>query len=305
MLQTRDISPSFVETIETEYVVLRHGRRLAYARFGRPGGIPVYYFHGCPGSRLEALAAAEAARAAGYELFAFERPGCGASTFVPDYRLLDWPADIAAAAERLGHARFGVIGFSGGGAYVAACAFALPDRLRFAYDLAGWAPVGSADVLQRDLAPLDRFFLKRASSLGFVFRPLFALVGVAARRLGDRAFAHLVRSSMSADDKQLLRDNPDVAHLFRITVGESFAQGARGPAADALRLYGDWRFQLQAIDFPLQIWHGTDDRFAAFSLAAYKHQAIKRSTLRAFDGFGHLRLATAYAQLFADIAARE
>ncbi len=49
----------------------------------------------------------------------------GLSTFQKGRRLSDWPADVAALADALGIERFAVLGFSGGGAYTAACAVAV------------------------------------------------------------------------------------------------------------------------------------------------------------------------------------
>ncbi|MCG8123605.1 MAG: alpha/beta hydrolase, partial [Candidatus Thiodiazotropha taylori] len=39
---------------DTHVVTLPDGRRLAYAEYGDPTGTPTLYFHGFPGSRLEA-----------------------------------------------------------------------------------------------------------------------------------------------------------------------------------------------------------------------------------------------------------
>lgn len=287
--------------ISTEFITLRDGRRLAYARYGEKGGIPVYYFHGCPGSRLEAVTCEEWADAAGFEVFAFDRPGCGASSHAQGYRLLDWPTDIKNAASQLSHERFGIIGFSGGGAYIDACAYAIPERLLFAYNLGGWAPVASSQELQQHLAPLDRFFLKRASSFGPLYRIPFSLIGFSATHFNDRGFAKALKSSMGEDDRKLVFSNENVAHLFRGTVKESFAQGSRGPADDALRCYSDWGFNIGDIDYPVHIWHGTDDKFASFEFAKYKHKTMKLSLLKAFEGRGHLHLITVYQQLFTEI----
>lgn len=290
-----------LETFETEVHELPDGRALAYMRFGAAGGRPLYYFHGCPGSRIEAAPAGRWAARAGYEVFAFDRPGCGRSTPSSGYRMLDWARDVAAFADAREHARFGIIGLSGGGAYVDTCAYALPKRLLFAYDLAGWGPVAQYPELQAHLAPLDRFFLKRASSIDSLFRVPFSLLGFGARHLGDRGFARAIRSSMGEDDRELILGNENVRRFLRAVVKESFAQGSRGPADDAIRCYGHWGFDLRDVDFPLRIWHGTDDQFASFELARFKHEAIGRSTLTILEGRGHLHLATVYGKIFEDI----
>lgn len=292
-----------LKRLETEVQRVTDRRSLAYARFGAPGGRPVYYFHGCPGSRIEAAPAHPWAAQAGYEVFALDRPGCGRSTPAPGYRMLDWARDVAAFADAKGHERFGIIGLSGGGAYIDTCAYALPGRLLFAYDLAGWAPVMQYEELQSHLAPLDRFFLKRASSFDLFFRVAFSLIGLAAKNFGDDGFAKTIRSSMGKDDRDLALGNENVSHFLRATVKESFAQGSRGPTDDALRCYGDWGFDLRDIDFPVRIWHGTDDKFASFEFARFKHEAIQGSTLTVLEGRGHLHLVTVYEQVFADVVA--
>jgi len=46
-------------------LLLGDGRRLGYAQYGRPDGEPFFYFHGHPGSRLEARFAHQVAAEAG------------------------------------------------------------------------------------------------------------------------------------------------------------------------------------------------------------------------------------------------
>ena len=51
-------------------MTLRDGRTLGYAEYGDPGGTPGFYFHGHPGSRLEAQLAHEAALERGVRIIA-------------------------------------------------------------------------------------------------------------------------------------------------------------------------------------------------------------------------------------------
>jgi pimeloyl-ACP methyl ester carboxylesterase len=64
-------------------LLLGDGRRLGYAWYGQPDGEPVFYFHGHPGSRLEARFARQAAAGAGLRVIALDRPGYGLSGFQP------------------------------------------------------------------------------------------------------------------------------------------------------------------------------------------------------------------------------
>ncbi|MBC7778510.1 MAG: alpha/beta fold hydrolase, partial [Proteobacteria bacterium] len=86
------------EAREFDTVRLPDGRRLTYAQYGDPAGVPVLYCHGFPGSRLEARQTDAVARRLGVRVIAFDRPGYGGSDFQPRRRLLDWPNDVAFGA---------------------------------------------------------------------------------------------------------------------------------------------------------------------------------------------------------------
>jgi hypothetical protein len=64
---------------------LPDGRTLGYAEYGISDANALFYFHGHPGSRLEAM---------------------GYSTFKAGRCLLDWPDDVIELADRLGIDRF-------------------------------------------------------------------------------------------------------------------------------------------------------------------------------------------------------
>ena len=98
--------PPFAAESANRTCRLPDGRKLGYAEGGEPKGVPVFYFHGFPGSRLEATLFP----AAGVRLIGVDRPGYGLSTARPWRKLADWPADIAELADHLGLKRFGVVG---------------------------------------------------------------------------------------------------------------------------------------------------------------------------------------------------
>ncbi len=61
-------------------IQLRAGRRLGYAEWGDPGGRPLLYFHGWPGSRVEGRLGDDVASAMGVRFIALDRPGMGRRT---------------------------------------------------------------------------------------------------------------------------------------------------------------------------------------------------------------------------------
>lgn len=119
---------------------LRDGRLLGYAEYGDPGGPALFYFHGFPGSRLEARLGDAVAARNGVRLIALDRPGFGLSHFKPGRTISEWPDDVVELADALGIDRFAVMGVSGGGPYVAACALKIPHRLIGAAMVSSTAP---------------------------------------------------------------------------------------------------------------------------------------------------------------------
>lgn len=113
-----------------ETLTLSDGRTLSYGIYGdrdaAAAGRTVFYHHGFPGTHAEARSVDAAARRRGLRVVCVDRPGMGGSTFAPDRRLRDWPADLLAVADHVGAARFAVVGVSGGGPYAVACYHAIP-----------------------------------------------------------------------------------------------------------------------------------------------------------------------------------
>jgi pimeloyl-ACP methyl ester carboxylesterase len=118
-------------------IQLRDGRTLGYAEYGMRDGKALFYFHGHPGSRLEARLLAEQAKHSGIRLIGIDRPGMGLSCFQAGRHLLDWPLDVVELANSLHLDRFAVVGFSGGGPYALACAYRIPQRLTACGIIAG------------------------------------------------------------------------------------------------------------------------------------------------------------------------
>lgn len=277
--------------IETQYAQLGDGRRMSYCAYGDPEGKPVFYFHGTPGSRYEAEFSHQAGRRYGYRIIALDRPGIGCSDYVRGRRLLDWPKDVSHVAEQLGIDRFGVIGVSGGGPYALACCHTLSDRVDFSVLMGSWGPVAEERTLWDAMAPLDRFFGKLSSVAPWAFHVPFSFLGYAARKMSPQRFIRWLESSMSEADKELLSDE-EMARFFAQDVKEAFRQGVRGPADDAIILYGDWGFGVEDIGVKVDLYHGMEDRLAPFAHAIYLDKKLPHSDLHAYPGDGHLFVMT-------------
>jgi pimeloyl-ACP methyl ester carboxylesterase len=73
---------------DSQTITLSDGRKLGYDEYGDAGGSP-FYFHGFPGSRIEARLKNDPAAARNLRLIAVDRPGIGLSDCQPKRRFVD------------------------------------------------------------------------------------------------------------------------------------------------------------------------------------------------------------------------
>ena len=100
--------------MDAKLVKLSDGRNLAYAEYGKSDGIPVFFLHGSPGSRIAFDDAIANANEFGLWMINPERPGYGFSDFKPYETILEWTNDLGELADNLHLERFGVLGVSAG-----------------------------------------------------------------------------------------------------------------------------------------------------------------------------------------------
>jgi pimeloyl-ACP methyl ester carboxylesterase len=266
---------------------LRDGRLLGYAEYGDPGGKAAFYFHGFPGSRLEAQLAAAAAAKGGVRIIAVDRPGFGLSDFKAGRTIGEWPDDVTELAGALGIERFAVIGVSGGGPYVAACA------LRIAQRLTGAAIVSSAPPFDTP-GPGEGMFQRNRLlfTLGrrmfwFAQLPMWWLARQ-VRRDPEYVISFVIRSLPESNKDRVVLSRPEVRETLRRDIVEAFRQGSRGVAWDAVLLYGrPMGFRLQDITMEVQLWHGEDDLNVPPSVGRYLASVIPNCRATFFPAEGH------------------
>ncbi|MFN2563601.1 MAG: alpha/beta fold hydrolase [Gemmatimonadaceae bacterium] len=262
---------------------LPDGRAMGYAEFGQAGGRPLIFCHGFPSSRLAGQLLDAEARALGVRVIVPDRPGHGLSDFTRRRRVVQWADDVASLAAALRLDKFALLGLSVGGAYAAACAALLTDRVTSAGIASGWAPPGAPKskpgarlpflpALGRSVRLLRRFSLSRA-----------------ARRIAKDGARFVEKSTSYAPpaDRAVLAD----ASFRRVLVDdmrEAFRQGARGPAREARVLNRRWGFRLEDIRIPVWIWHGHEDRNVPPALARFVAERIPGSRTTFFRAEGHV-----------------
>jgi pimeloyl-ACP methyl ester carboxylesterase len=241
-----------------------------------------------PGSRLF-RPSDDTTRQLGVRLITADRPGYGASSFQPGRCILDWADDIRQLADALGIQRFAVAGHSGGGPYVLACAYALPDRVRVAACLSGAGPVEAPHATDGMLMP---------DKLGFLFGrhiPWTLWQGIIwltyRHKLAPTAAATSKkrRSRRPKADEELM-DLLAVREACILSEMEAFRPGLRGFAWDARLLTRPWGFPLEGIRVPVLLWHGSADNTTPIPMARYVASRVPAAKPYFYPGEAHLML---------------
>ena len=244
------------EESRTRTLMLSSGRKIAFAEYGDPRGAVLFYFHGWPSSRLQGALLDGVGKDRGLRIISPDRPGIGLSDFDPQRRLTDWPGTIVEMAAHLSAERFFVMGVSGGGPYVLACAQAMPERLLGSAVVCGAPPLGVLGT--RGLFWAYRVALWAKKWMPFLLGPgLKISAWVTQRKIHEWPQNWLARC-YAEEDRRALQDET----LHRILMNSGHV--ALTSPVDAVRLDGqlyesDWGFDLGAIRTPVHFWHGAED----------------------------------------------
>lgn len=268
---------------------LNDGRSLGYAEYGDRSGTPVFYNHS--GSRLDIRASSPIAADLGIRLIALDRPGIGLSDFRPNYQFLDWPDDVAEAADRLGLDNFAMFGHSIGTVFSLACAYKMPERLTRCALIGAAAPLDAPGVTEG----MHRFNKALFSLNKRTSWPMRVQAAVMARLLNGKNAERTTRSMMNMlndSDREAIANQPELMDDMLEAGRETFRSGTRGAVWANLLLAHPWGFPLEDIKVPVAIWQGEEDSNAPVAMAKYLAQTIPDCQLHIMTSEGHLSSLT-------------
>jgi pimeloyl-ACP methyl ester carboxylesterase len=270
-----------------ETLRVEDGRLLGYATYGDPAGRPVFYFHGFPGSRLEAQLADPVAARMGIRLIALDRPGFGLSDFKPRRTISEWPDDVVRLADALRIDRFATVGVSGGGPYAAACALRIPQRLTTVSIVCGLAPLDTPGATHR--------MIRNNHWIFFLGRRLPWLAKISLRRIAYQVRRDpwaILRRHIAAlpDPDRAVFARPEVKTTITDTVIEAFRGGSRGAICELLLYTRPWGFLLGEIATRVSLWHGEQDVSVPPAMGQYQARTIPNCCATFYPGEGHFSL---------------
>jgi pimeloyl-ACP methyl ester carboxylesterase len=283
---------------QERFVSLSDGRRLAYAEYGDPQGHPTLYFHGLPGSRLEAVLAAQSAATAGIRLIASDRPGIGGSDWQPRRTLLNWPTDVLRLADYLGISRFSVVGVSGGAPYAAACAYAIPQRLDAVIIVSGVAPFDGHELLD-DMLWFNRVAVRSAQTVPTMLRS--ALWPTAVLKWFPRLAIDVLSRALDSPDREVMARG-EVKKALARSLAQSLRNGTQGNTEELLILARPWGFRFEDIVVDVFLWHGERDRIVPASHGRAVCRKLRHAHCTFLPAEGHFSLVIDHtADIFATL----
>lgn len=248
---------------------LSDGRVLGYATYGVPTGPTFFFLHGFADCRLTCAILDEPAKSLGIRLISVDRPGCGISSIHAGRSALDFVQDLRQLATHLNVSTYGVIGVSGAGPYLLACAYALPkEQLK---SLSLLCATGPWNITRHHLRwPTWAFWQVTRLSPTLVrwqaqrsvtkYRNMPAEKFIASTKAGVQGrFVRLM--GMPASDVALLQNEDFLAIVFQ-GLKENCSRDVDGMLEEwQILTQSDMGFKLESIrgDLPIQLWYGKKD----------------------------------------------
>jgi pimeloyl-ACP methyl ester carboxylesterase len=263
-------------------IKLKDGRMLGYTDLGKSDGKPLFHFNGFPGSRLEVTILADEAIKKNIRVIGIDRPGMGLSDFKKNRTLLDWPDDVVELADALGIDKFAVEGISGGGPYVAACAYKIPERLTSCGIISGAASKDLEIEKKMRIFSVIRIF-------PWLFKLMIWLQSRGMRNLekAEKKMKESAKKFPEADRK--IFDDPQILSLFVKETAEAFRQGSKGVYYEGKIYVKSWGFNLEDISPKLKvyIWHGEADEIVPVAMGRGMCKLIPNCEGKFYPGEGH------------------
>jgi len=265
------------------------GRKLVVEVAGPADGDVVLYHTGTPsaGSLFEPLLDAGAER--GLRHVCYSRPGYAGSDRESGRTIADCARDVAVIADALEVERFYTAGQSGGGPHALACGALLADRVLAVATTASPAPY-AVDGLDW-LAGMGEENVQEVAAYEEGEEFLQAFIEAEAEKLRAVAADDILEALgdlVSAPDRAVLTGA--FAESQAASLHTALSNGIWGWFDDDQAMLGDWGFDLGAIDVPVTIWQGEEDRMVPFAHGEWLAENVHGAKAQLIAGEGHYSL---------------
>jgi pimeloyl-ACP methyl ester carboxylesterase len=291
-----------MEPVETEIDV---GHRVLLIRdTGDIDGLPIVYFHGTPGSRLDLVFGDERVSRQGVRIISFDRPGYGGSTEAP-FGLSSVAQDALSIADSLGLGAFTTLGLSGGAPF-ALCAAAIGgDRITGVGVASGAGPFELVPHALDELSDIDKEAYSHlpadpeTAARGFASG--FEELAQTLRDGDDEAVIARFAPALSERDRVLMNDElvgPKIIGSMR----EGLSNGVLGGGWDNVAWIGHWDFDISQVRCPVLLWYGEEDLMAPPAHGQWLTENLANATLTVRASEGHLGLVDHFSEVLQQLA---
>ena len=296
-------SPRTVLSAGMAQRIVVRGHRLAFASYGAASGPALFFMHSWAGCRLQlppaALLGPDSAASHGLRIIAVDRPGCGLSAPTPDCDPHEWALCMAELADKLGIARFAVLGYSLGAIHAIACAHWLPKRVVRVFLVSPVAPLrGLADL--RGTLPSGRLLLALAMQMPALIGP-FVRLWMARMRRQPELYLESVMPYLAPRDAVAMRE-PTLREHYLHSFVDAIQQGDEALLQELRLLVSRWDRDLLPLAQPTLVWHGHQDSHIAPAQGQRLAESVGSARLQLLPEAGHYLLYHQWPLIAASVA---
>jgi len=269
---------------------LSDGRELGYIEYGSPDGIPMFLFHGTPGSRIFGLENEPLVDEENLRIITPERPGYGLSSPLKDRSISCYSMDIDELADYLEIQMFHVAGISGGGPYTLACASNLSSRVLSATLIASATPMNMKGCFN-GMSIGNKFAFAMSRYFPWLLKPILKNVASYSSNKPEKLLEAL-RSQLCEWDVNVLdelKSNGQLEHFVE-HIRESYRQGYFAHYSDVYLVSRPWGVDFTQIKSPIFMWHGESDTLMPIHSAKIFAEILPNCKNYFIEGAGHFLL---------------
>jgi pimeloyl-ACP methyl ester carboxylesterase len=275
--------------VTSRQVELTDGRVLEVLSDGPDDGMPLVFQNGTPTAAMLFPPMVEIAAARGLRTVTYSRPGYAGSTARPGRSVADAAMDIVAILDAIGADRFVTIGWSGGGPHALACAALLADRCAAAVSLSGVAPYPAAGLdWLAGMGPENVEEFTLAIQGDSALTPWLEEAAKQLATVQGTEVAAALGGLVSDIDKASLTG--EYAEFVAATFRRAVSAGIAGWRDDDLAFAKPWGFELDAIERPVAVWQGGEDRMVPMAHGEWLAEHIPGAHKHLYPEEGHLSL---------------
>jgi pimeloyl-ACP methyl ester carboxylesterase len=231
-----------------------------------------------------------------------DRPGIGGSDVLPRRTFASWADDVVELADSLGVERFGVVGWSGGGPYAAACAALIPARLT------GVAIACSRHLSQFNLAENPVAYGELEAGDRGMYKLAQRDPDAVARAAGDenREWVRNLRERPETilDDFEPPDGFEDEKRrqAFFESIREGMRQGPEAFAWESIDVWLPWGFRVADITTEVHVCHGEQDTIVERRHIDFIVETLPDAQLILWSDSGHFGPARHWGEILEAVA---